>query len=688
MAIQMTRAEYEAKYGSKPVFSSSTLDTTPAPIRMTRAEYNEIYGTEPKKTAFQNANQDIQETKQGISSTLQEGSQLRADTRNRFMQGEINAPESIYQQGGNIINTGFNVVFEALKGAAKTLLPESAEKGTANFIKGFMERGSEYNKKFVEDTMTTGKPEEKQALQTILNEKEKYDTDPNYKANVDATLGYLGLVTGPKGTKAVASKTADVIGDATSASLKAAKDFTEPIAKKLDDRALNNVVKELAAVEDKYAPIRKANTYAPDVEASRIRIAQSNVLENAVDTNGILRTEDAIKAYKAQTIDSVEDVVRKLLDNEKNTINLNEIRTALKTELFRAGLEGADLVTAVKGIEKQIDGLKLRANEFGDIPLTKLQDAKISTTKQINFQTPPETATYRKAVARTYKTLIEEKSGANIKEINKELAKYYRDIERLEKLDGRRVEGGRLGKYTASLAGTAIGMGAGSVGGGLGAAVGGIIGGEAAQALKGSAMARTFKKGVRGSVPENQTLMGAAEKAKTGAVKNLKVPDKKVGAPASIKKTKEITKTEALIAKNVEAQKKAIKAGDFTLVATLKDVYENLVEKLKTLIREVVESAKNPTIGLSTKDVTKNVHPEDKAVMRAFINSTRLQRDLPIKTEQLIYKLFERFGINPDSNATVIANKFEKILEKNTTKAVEGKPNRTTSANGKLRTKQ
>lgn len=48
MAIKMTRAEYEAKYGTQPVASSS--GTAKSPTRMTRSEYEAKYGTAPVPT--------------------------------------------------------------------------------------------------------------------------------------------------------------------------------------------------------------------------------------------------------------------------------------------------------------------------------------------------------------------------------------------------------------------------------------------------------------------------------------------------------------------------------------------------------------------------------------------------------------------------------------------------------------
>jgi hypothetical protein len=183
-------------------------------------------------------------------------------------------------------------------------------------------------------------------------------------------------------------------------------------------------------------------------------------------------------------------------------------------------------------------------------------------------------------------------------------------LDRLDKLNGRKVEGGRLGKYTSALAGTAIGMGAGSVGGGAGAAVGGIVGSEVGSFLKGKSMAKTFRGGGVG-LPENKILQQAKARVEAGGVPKLKVPDLKVGAAKTITKTPEISKIEGQIAKNIDLQKKAIKAGDFTLVSNLKDVYTTLVERLKTQIKVTRKEATQ--IVPRQRMIAKAIKPPSKA---------------------------------------------------------------------------
>jgi hypothetical protein len=357
-----------------------------------------------------------------------------------------------------------------------------------------------------------------------------------------------------------------------------------------NERVTQKIEQEIAEIENNYSKTRRANEFSKDVGASRKRIAETDVLDGAVDTEGIIRTKQpggAVERYRAQKIDGYEGVVGKSIKQEGKMVNLNEVERELKLKVSDSGLEGADLVSALSGVKKEIAGLRLRADEFGNIPLFKIHEAKINTTKNINYQTPPETATYRKTVARTYKEIVEARSEV-AKEANPELSKLYEDIVRLENLDGKRVRGGKLGKYFAQVSGNLIGAATGgAVGGPIGMAIGTVAGGEAAGFIKGKTMSKTFgSPGDRPSV-KNPILEKAKATSEQPAKIDLTKPDIKVGVPKSFPKTKEIIQLEGRIAKNVEAQKTAIKAGDFTLVATLKDVYNALVEKLKEVINTI-----------------------------------------------------------------------------------------------------
>ncbi len=588
--VQMTRQEYETKYGAKPVAVSEDFDTTPAPIRMTRAEYNATYRNGNKQSDFAG---DVALTGQRQSQVLADTQTDIARVNDRATAGEISGTDRFRQRFGRILGGAAQYVAEGARGATKMVLPEKAEKFFVDYQDAMAERVNQD----IQELQVSEDPRDQKLVETAQAIKTKYQTDENFRAEVDATSGIVSYVATalsaglPKGGALVSAP--DL------------KDLTKNLRiKPTPDVRINNQANDILKVENKYSGLRKTNEQlGTKANESRLRIAQSNVLEGTVDDTGRISTSEAVKAYKAQTIDGAEDVVRKELEKEGAKINLKELELNLKANILDSGLEGGSLYTALKGVEKQLKGLAVRADAFGDVPLYKLQDAKISEYNTIDYM-KKTSAIYKKTLARTYKEAIEAKSSLPVKEINAELSKFYGDIDRLVKLDGRIVEGGKLGKYGAQVVGTGVGMAGGSVLGGGGAALGGILGGEIAQRLKGKAMASTFNRGIDGGVPESPIL----SQAKNGFETDLKIPSPKVGVPATITKTPEMIKVEAQIVKNVELQKKAIKDGNFTLVAELKTIYQSLVDKLKVLIADYKKNG--PPLGMS---IRKTVTPESVA---------------------------------------------------------------------------
>jgi hypothetical protein len=279
---------------------------------------------------------------------------------------------------------------------------------------------------------------------------------------------------------------------------------------------------ELGAIDNNYVNMRKASGFSKDAGvSSRRRIAQTDVLVDAVDENGLIRTENAVKQYEAQTLDQAEGVVRKNLERLGETVDLKTVEKKLVDQVNKSGLEGADLKNALNKIKGDIAGYKLRAKN-GKIPLTLLHDAKVSQYKQINFQTPPETSTYRKAVARGLKETVEESSKFNAKEVNDEIGKYLEDVAFLRRLDGKRVKGGKLGKYFAQISGNIIGGTAGAaIGGPVGSAVGTIVGGELGGRIKGSLLQRTLGGRAGYTAPKNKIIEKAVKLSKTPYENNL-----------------------------------------------------------------------------------------------------------------------------------------------------------------------
>lgn len=596
----MTREEYRKTYGVDPVFSKqSNLDTTPAPRMMTREEYQAEFFPAPKGKV-----EKVLDGEPAFPAELG-GKETILPNMARSIG---NLPGALFNLGRmavapvnpfdreNPLNIGQNIVDSAI--ALKDIYKNRGIKASTDIVTGSAETGKTglgYLKKAGEaiygnlEQNVLGEDSVARGVGVSLGQgvskvAELAINDPTFIPSVIYTPGAT-----LKGTDAISDIARPVIK---------AKNTVQDAAGFKTRTVFERTADEIAGIENNYVKLRNANDFSDDVgQASRVRIAESNVLNGAVDAEGTIRTKDAVEKYRKMNLDGKEDVVKNNLLREAASVNLEDVGRDLTSAVYRSGLEGSDLVAAVRGIKREIEGLRLRADADGNIPLSKIHDAKISTTRQINYQTPPETATFRKAKARAYKELIENNSTVKvivngkeygIKEINKELSKYYDDVARLERLDGRKVKGGKLGKYFAQISGNLIGGAAGgAVGGPFGMAIGAVVGGESSGFIKGRMMSRTFGNTAEGVASRNPILDVA--KAQGKGI-DLKTPSQVVAVKKGIPKTKEIISVEKDIARNVASQKAAIKAGDFALVATLKEIYEVLVEKLQALVKRIKET--------------------------------------------------------------------------------------------------
>lgn len=288
---------------------------------------------------------------------------------------------------------------------------------------------------------------------------------------------------------------------------------------KTPENIIKSREKELAAIDSNYANMRKASSFSKDAGTeSRRRVASTDILSGSVDENGLIRTkgkDGPIDQYKAQTVDKAEGVVRKNLEARGEKVKLTTVEKELTKAVKESGLQGKNLTSALSDVKKEVAGYKLRAKN-GEVPLTLVHDAKVDNYNSINYFTAPEVKTGRKAIARGLKTIIEDNSKFNVKEVNGELAKYLDDIKFLERLDGKRVKGGKLGKYFAQISGNIIGGAAGAaVGGPVGSAAGTILGGELASRIKGSILERSLGGKTGFVAPRNRIL----EKAMRGLPK-------------------------------------------------------------------------------------------------------------------------------------------------------------------------
>lgn len=323
----------------------------------------------------------------------------------------------------------------------------------------------------------------------------------------------------PEGASTIVNKGAEGLERGLNKPFEVAGNIAKKPFVKTPENIINGREKELAKIDSDYAGMRKATAFSKDEGiASRRRVAETDVLSGSVDDNGLIRTKGkggAIEQYKAQTVDQAEGVVRKNLEARKEMVSLKTVEKELTRVINESGLQGKNLTTALNDVKKEIAGYKLRANKKGEVPLTLIHDAKVDNYNSINYLTAPEVKTGRKTIARGLKEIIENNSKFNVKEVNAELAKYLEDIKLLERLDGKRVKGGKLGKYFAQISGNLVGGAVGgAVGGPLGMGIGTVAGGELANRIKGSMLERTLGGKTGYVAPKNKVLEEAMQRLK------------------------------------------------------------------------------------------------------------------------------------------------------------------------------
>lgn len=123
--IQMTRAQYQAAYGTAP--STATTPAVPAPVQMTREQYQQTYGSTPNVPALNPATQGFQQASQsvgnasslyksGLLKTYAGAIGLNSDT------GQWEMPDALKEAGSSKSSNPFVAVGEgALRSGASLL---------------------------------------------------------------------------------------------------------------------------------------------------------------------------------------------------------------------------------------------------------------------------------------------------------------------------------------------------------------------------------------------------------------------------------------------------------------------------------------------------------------------------------------------------------------------------------------
>lgn len=273
-------------------------------------------------------------------------------------------------------------------------------------------------------------------------------------------------------------------------------------------KTLNQNLKTLDTF-DKYGSIKRIASKSPEqfTEVKKM-LAGTDLLFRSVDETGTIRTLQKDGAYDQvkDFLKPQESVISDLLKKEGKKVPLSEVAAKLKKSVNESGLKGGAKLRALKNVEDDIAGYALDADKDGLISLSTVQEAKIDKYSNINYLNP-ESKRADKAIAKGLKELVEESSElVRISEVNGELKKLYNLLDYLDALDGKKVEGGKLGKYFAQTIGGIVGSHFGPVGT--------IVGAELAGKIKGFQMASRFGKKTGGELKISPIIEDAIKKSK------------------------------------------------------------------------------------------------------------------------------------------------------------------------------
>jgi len=264
--------------------------------------------------------------------------------------------------------------------------------------------------------------------------------------------------------------------------------------------------KILSKVGDSKATLRNYVSLAKEKGFNPVEdISKTDLLKGAVDSNGTLRTKGAggaVEQYN-EFLKPQEGIVNKVIQQEGRTVPVSGVEQLLTDAVNNSSIKGSAKSTAMEGVKKEIAGLMLDADANGNIPISVIHEAKVSKYGNINYLNP-EAGTSDKLIAKTLKQIVEDNVSANVKALNEELARHYTNIGFLEKLDGAKVEGGRLGKHFARVVGGMIGSHFGPLGT--------IAGSEVAGKLSGASLESQLAKGA-GQELKSSALMQKAIKS-------------------------------------------------------------------------------------------------------------------------------------------------------------------------------
>lgn len=303
-------------------------------------------------------------------------------------------------------------------------------------------------------------------------------------------------------------------GHGAGAAFNKAESLFNPVKK--SEAAVAANLKLLNQLEGNYVSLGKLADKSKrfDIDAKKM-LANTDYLLNSVDREGTIHTGKGVRELES-FIEPQNKVIRDNLEREGKLISINELERIMVDGVNASKITGEAKTQALNKVRSEINGLRLDADQQGNIPLTLVHDAKVFKGRHINYL-DPNVAEADKLITRMLKETIENTTNSvEVKALNKELQSHYSVLELLKKLDKKKVKGGRLGKYFAQTAGAIAGA---HVGGPVGSVIGAEIGGR----LQGKMLQRNFSKSVGKAPRSSQMMQDAIKLSKTPKTPLLRI---------------------------------------------------------------------------------------------------------------------------------------------------------------------
>lgn len=447
-------------------------------------------------------------------------------------------------------------------------------------------------------------------------------------------------------------------------------------------KVIENRKKELESLANKYPSLKNTVAKGKERGVDIIDMAsKSSLLDGAVDSNGnlIIKGEDGAIARLNKELEPFESVVYDNLVREGNKIKFDLVKKQINKNVENSGLMGKALLSAEDQAAGDIAGYARLVDKDGYIPVADIHRAKVSKYANLNYENEASKQA-DKAIAKGLKTLVEDHtSSVDVKEINKELKKLYSFQDFLEKLDNKKVEGGRLGKYFQSAVGGLVGSSFGPFGTILGAELGsklkgvqmkGKFGGTTGSSAidipdvlkQAEVTAKSPRLGLPAPTIKNRSEVYSGKPIEMGT----KLPDEAQALPASQAYSRPASNINQQMNANSDSMKKmvpdvidAVNKGleDPTLAALYDDAPEEFVDEMKGFIIKTIDLPETATEAKMIEAIPNNIGFKKFGEMVKKL----LGGDLPNK--QGGFAKVPLFGGPKDVPASVTPQKVAKMID-------------------------